>query len=703
MTEKSCLTTYTTQGNIAVITIDNPPVNAISKAVRMGIMKGVTTANADDTIGGIVLHSNGRTFTGGADITEFGKRNMEPSLPDVCAVLEQSDKPIVTVLHGTTLGGGLEIALSTHYRIASGTAIMGLPEVTLGLIPGAGGTQRLPRVIDMHTAIDVITTGKRLSATQAHALGLLHHIFTGTDTAQAGVDFIRPVVASRTPTIGTYKRAIVAPLTDTDIDTIRQTVVKKARGKNAPIKAFEAIVFGQTAGFVDGLKNERDIFLDLQKKDPQSRALRYAFFASRKANKIPNLPSDVYPKTIQKVGIVGLGTMGCGISMCFANAGFQVTSVEISQNALNSGYDRLKNQYANAVKTGTYSQDFADTSLKRITLSADLNALQDVDLVVEAIFEKMDIKQDVFAKIDAIVSANTIVASNTSYLDVNHMAQGISHPERFIGLHFFSPAHIMKLLEIVRPDGVSDITLQTAIAICKKLNKIGVVSGVCYGFIGNRMLQAYFKQAEYMVEDGASPYQVDSTLKSFGFAMGIFAVGDLAGIDIGYFSRRNQDSTRPAGMRYPGIADTVYKMGRLGRKTGQGWYDYTTNPRGEKDQTILDMLIAHRQDKNISPQDFSDGDIMWRILCALVNEGGHILSEKIAYRASDIDVVWLRGYGFPEYKGGPMFWADTVGLDKILDFVMEQNKTDSYNWQPAPILKKLVQENKTFADYDKGL
>ena len=690
---------YAVRDNIAIIAIDNPPINAINQGVRQGIKQSVEQASNDDSIDGIVIYAVGRTFIAGADIKEFGKPPLEPFLPDVCRTIEQSPKPVVAVLHGTPLGGGLEIALSAHYRIATPTTSMGFPEVTLGIIPGSGGTQRLPRVVGVENAVNMITSGKRVGTKSALDMGLIDKMVEGGNIAQLGIDYLKDIIGDGKTVTAISQRDPINPLSDEQLQTLKNNVIKKARGKIAPLKAFETIVLCQWQDFDTAITAERKTFLALQ-QDPQSLALRHIFAADRKANKIPNMPKDIQSKDIQTVGVIGLGTMGASIAMCFAGAGMAVTVIEIDDEKLTAGMGRIQSQYDASLKRGVYTQDKVDKALSLITPSTDLHSLSHADLVLEAIFENMDIKTTVLKNIDGVVGADTIIATNTSYLDVNTLASQVSHPERVIGLHFFSPAHIMKLLEIVRTDRVSDTVLATAVSLSKKLKKIGVVSGVCHGFIGNRMMQSYFRQAEYLIEDGASPYAVDTAMTGFGFNMGIFAIGDLSGLDISYAFRRSQDATRPTDMRYPALADAVHDAGRLGRKTGYGWYDYSTSKNGDEDPFILDMLAQHRAQKNITAQSFSNDDIVWHILCALVNEGAHILSENIAYRPSDIDVTWVRGYGFPDYVGGPMFWADSVGLDKILAHVEHCYKTDIYNWKPAPLLQELVAQGQKFADYN---
>lgn len=690
---------YNVLESVATIAINNPPVNALNQSVRQGIIDAMKTANGDNTVQSILLYGMGRTFIAGADITEFGNPPLAPLLPDVCCAIEHAPKSVLAVLHGTPLGGGLEIAMSAHYRIATDTTKMGLPEVLLGIIPGSGGTQRLPRLVGVKNAIDIITTGKRILAQDALNMGLINHIFpTEHDCIQAGLEYIKTHISTAKPK-AVCNRAVLHPVPHMQRTHMRQAVVKKARGKTAPVVAFDTILLCQDMDFDTAQQAERQNFLSLQ-KDPQSLALRHMFKADRASAKIPHISNDTAPKDIKTVAIIGLGTMGSAIAICFANAKFQVIALERHMESLHTGMERIKSLYKTSVKRGAYTQHDADGAFARITPSVDMALLKQADLVLEAVFENMQVKTELLKHIDSHVRNDTVIATNTSYLNVNTLAQTVSYPNRVIGLHFFSPAHIMKLLEIVRPDCVTDTVLVSMVKLAKKIGKIPVVAGVCEGFIGNRMMQTYFRVAENLVENGISPYAVDTAMQQFGFGMGIFAMGDLSGLDIGYAFRRSQDNTRPPHMRYAGLADKVYNMGRLGRKVGKGWYDYSTDKTGTEDPHILDMLNTHRQKKGIVPIEMNITQIQTHILNALINEGAYILSEKIAYRASDIDVSWVRGYGFPDYKGGPMFYADTIGLDKILKYVQQQYKTDIYNWHPAPLLEQLVRQNKTFADYD---
>ncbi len=682
--------------NIAVITIDNPPVNALSTHVRAGLVTAIKAVNANENIHGVILTGAGRIFIGGADIKEFGKPPLEPFLPNVIDVIEHCRVPTVAAINGAALGGGLEVALGCRFRVGSPTAKCGLPEVNLGLIPGAGGTQRLPRLIGAVKAGEMITSGKPLGADKALNTGILDAVFADDLLANAQV-FLRAKIAkgeSGNP-LSTGK----VPSWDAQAFAALETKTKtRARGQLSPVKALAAVRAAHELSFRDGLKREREIFTECM-ASPQRAGLIHAFFAQRQTAKIPGL-DITNTRPIKTVGILGAGTMGVGIALAFTAGGYTVSLFDIDQDALAAGSKRIARTLEASVKKGRISTHAKDEQLSRFYSLSSMDDLSGTDLIIEAATENMEIKKSIFRDLDRICKPGAILATNTSYLDVNILAKSTNRPGDVIGMHFFSPAHIMKLLEVVRTDSVSDEVLATVMGLGKTIGKITVLSGVCDGFIGNRILKAYRKQAEYMVLDGAWPEQVDKVMREFGFAMGIFAVSDLAGLDIGYFTRRREDVNRPAQERYVDIADKLYDLGRLGQKTGSGWYVYKEGSRTPAvDPIVTQVIEAAAQQNNISRRRFSDDEIFERILYAMINEGAKILDEGIAARALDIDMVYIHGYGFPAYRGGPMFYADQIGAKAVYERICEFAKTDPYFWQASDLLKSLAETGGTF----KGL
>ena len=690
---------YQLDGDIGVIRVNNPPVNALSHALRYGIQEAVIKAKLDSSLA-IVLMCSGRTFIAGADISEFGKPPQSPSLSEMLTIIEASNKPIIAAIHGTALGGGLETALACHYRCALQTAEVGLPEVKLGLLPGAGGTQRVPRLMGVPAALDFITSGVPIAATKALDVGLIDKIIAG-DLLTGAKEFAADIIA---------QGANVKRVSDLDVDKSglsvaffmdsSQKLAKKYRGQKAPQRILQAVEAACNETFEEGLKTERKLFIECM-QSPQSAALRHMFFAERKAAKIDGLAKDTPLKDIKSVGIIGGGTMGGGIAMNFVNAGIPVTLLEINAEALQRGKDIIAKNYARTVSKGKLTAEQADSRQNLITGTTDYHDLAEMDLVIEAVFENLDIKKQVFAKLDQVCKQGAILATNTSYQDVNLIAQATSRPQDVLGLHFFSPANVMKLLEIVRGAATSDQVLATCMAMAKTIKKVPVMSGVCYGFIGNRMLRLYAREAQLCLLQGASPEDIDTVMQNFGMAMGPLAVGDLAGIDIGYKAREALTDQQKGDVRTYCIADELYKMGRLGQKTGAGYYRYDPQTRQRFADPIVDDVIKKQAEKyGVEREGLTEHTILARLTFALINEGFKILEEGIAQRPSDIDVVYVNGYGFPKYRGGPMFYADTIGLEKIYQTICEFGNTYGAEfWQPAELLKQLVAEGKTLSQW----
>ncbi|MDD9946810.1 MAG: 3-hydroxyacyl-CoA dehydrogenase NAD-binding domain-containing protein [Myxococcales bacterium] len=688
---------YEKQDGVFLIIVDNPPVNALAQAVRQGIKQGVEQANADPEVKAIVVTCEGRTFIAGADIKEFGKPHQPPPLPEVIAALEQTDKPTVAALFGTALGGGLEVALGCHFRVAKADAKLGLPEVKLGILPGAGGTQRLPRVIGVEASLDMIVGGDPIGAKQALSAGLVDELVEG-DVRAGAVAYAKRVVAEQRP-LRKLSEASVPGNTDAVVfDAYADKIRKKKRGFEAPFACIDAVRAAVELPYAQGLAKEREIFQGLV-SSTQSGAQRHVFFAEREVAKIPDVPKSTETLPVKKVAVLGAGTMGAGIAMCFASAGMGVKLLDREQGFVDKGLATIEKNYASSVKRGKLSEADKDACVARITGTTSYDDLADVDLVVEAVFEEMGIKKEVFAKLDQVCSPKAILATNTSTLDVNEIASATSRPEMVIGLHFFSPAHLMKLLEIVRGDKTSKSVIATSMKLAKQLSKIGVLVGVCHGFVGNRILYPYRREASFLVEEGATPQQVDRVITDFGLPMGPFAMGDLAGLDVGWRVRQAQG--KPTDERYSGtLADRLCEMGRFGQKTGRGYYIYEEGSRVPKpDPEVADMIEAISKELGIERREISDEEILERCIYPMINEGAKILDEGIALRASDIDVVWINGYGFPIYRGGPMFYGETVGLDQVYAKVCEFRDQQGKQWEPSPLLARLA---KPGAKFDQG-
>ena len=642
--------------NVLVIISDNPPVNALGQAVRAGLTDGIAEALADDSVEAVVIRCDGRTFFAGADITEFGKPPQGPSLPEALDKLEASDKPVVAAIHGTALGGGCEVALACHYRVAVPSAKLGLPEVKLGLIPGAAGTQRLPRLVGAEAALPLVAIGNPISAKKAKEIGLLDELVGEGSLAADAIAFAKSKIGQPVPR-SSEGDANQDGIKNPDIfDEFRAKNGRKMRGFDAPNAAIEAVKAAGELSYAEGVKKERELFMKLM-TGTQSKAMRHYFFAERAANKVDDIPADTPLIDIRKVGIIGAGTMGGGIAMNFLSAGIPVTILEMKQEALDRGTATMRKNYEATAKKGRMTAEQVEQAMGILTPTLEYDDLADCDLVIEAVYESMDVKKDVFGKLDEVVKDGAILASNTSYLNIDEIATATKRPGYVLGLHFFSPANVMKLLEVVRGENTRDDVLATAMKLSKKIGKVAAVSGVCPGFIGNRMLSKRQEQANQLILEGANYWDVDDVLLEFGFPMGPFQMGDLAGIDIGWHRDPSKVTT---------IREALCAVGRFGQKAGKGFYDYdearNRTPSDEVKQIIADFAAKEGKEQ----RDISKDEIRERLLYPMVNEGAKILGEGMAQRASDIDVVWINGYGWPLYTGGPMFWADTIGLDTVV-------------------------------------
>ena len=685
---------YSTTGPVAILRINNPPVNALSVAVRQGLEEGITRAEADSGIKAVLIVGEGRAFIAGADITEFGKPPMPPALPDLCTRIEASPLLVVASMHGVSLGGGLEVALSAHYRIAQPDARVGLPEVHLGLLPGAGGTQRLPRLTGAQMAIDMCTTGRQVGAAEALEMGILDKIEAG-DPQEIGIAYAMDLISANAPRRPVSELPVAAPL---DWDATYDGVMKKGRGQISGGAAVRAVQAASELDFAAGMERERALFKEMLMSD-QSKGMIHAFFNERAVSNLPEL-KGVKPRPLQTIGVIGGGTMGAGIATAALLAQMQVVLIETGEEQAQAARSRIEGNLGGALKRGKISQAQYDALVTTaLTVAINYDSLSDADLVIEAVFEDMTVKKEVFGKLDAVCKPGAILASNTSYLDVDEIAASTSRPADVIGLHFFSPAHVMKLLEIVVAEKTAPDVVATGFALGKVLGKISVRAGVCDGFIGNRILAVYRTAADHMVLDGASPYQIDRALEDFGFAMGPFAVADLAGLDIGWMTRKRKAPDRHPDERVPTYIDRLCEQGHFGRKTGEGYYLYEAGTRASvPNPKIPELIAAEQADLEITPRDFTDQEIVRRYMCAMVNEAAKVVEEGIARRPADVDMVLLFGYGFPRYRGGPLKWADLQGLDTVLADIERYAQDDAWFWQPAPLLKTLVAEGRSFDD-----
>jgi len=692
--EMSDATQYVVRDGVAVVTLDNPPVNGLNNALRAGVMQHLKAADADPAVKAVVIIGSARAFSGGADIREFNAPRLKPDLPAVNDQQDAMSKPLVAAIGGFALGGGLELALGCHYRVAAPKAQLGLPEVKLGILPGSGGTQRLPRVIPMPEAVKMMTTGNPIPAEKAKELGLVDEIAQG-DLLQSAIQFARTRVGQPLRRIRDAKARLEED-PQAFFARVREQVAKESKGYPAPLLIVECAEAAVTRPFDEGRRLERANF-DKLVSGPESKALRHMFFAERQTSKIPDVPEDTPVREVNGVAVVGAGTMGGGIAMSFANAGIPVTLVDMTEEALNRGINLIRKNYSATVEKGRLTQAEMDKRIGLIRGSTDLGGIANADMVIEAVFERMDVKQDLFRKLDAMAKKGAILATNTSTLDVDQIAAATRRPSDVVGTHFFSPANVMRLLEVVRGRETAKDVLATTMKLGKRLKKVPVVSGVCDGFIGNRMLEKYTQQAYFLIDEGASPQQVDGALQRWGMAMGPFAMYDMAGNDIGWEIRKRRYRERPDFV-YSRVADRVCELGRFGQKTGKGFYRYEPGSRKPIPDPDVDLLIdAYRAEIGIKPRKISDEEIVQRCLYALANEGARILEEGIALRASDIDMVYLTGYGFPPYRGGPMFYADGVGLAKVLDAMRGfQKGYQGAQWKPAPLLVRLAEAGKRF-------
>ncbi|WP_028603123.1 3-hydroxyacyl-CoA dehydrogenase NAD-binding domain-containing protein [Ottowia thiooxydans] len=698
---------YKLHGNVAVISLNNPPVNGLGFETRVGIVNGLEKANADPAVKAIVITGAGKAFSGGADIREFNspKAMQEPILLSVIRALENSIKPVVAAVHSVAMGGGLELALGAHYRIAAPGAKIALPEVKLGLIPGAGGTQRLPRVLGVETALNMIVKGDPVNSEVLAGLPgqkLFDQLSASPESlleeAVALAEKVAAQHADGSPMPLVRNLPCKHPQGDAYFQFARNMVNGMAKNFPAPAKCVDAVEASTKRKFEDGMAFERETFMNLM-LTPECKALRHIFQAERAASKIPDVGSDITPREIKGVAIIGAGTMGGGIGMNFLNVGIPVTMLEMKQEAIDRGVAIIRKNYEAQVKKGKLKQDKYDQRMALLTTTLNYEELKNADLVIEAVFEDMGVKETVFKKLDEVMKPGAILASNTSTLDVDQIAAFTKRPQDVVGMHFFSPANVMKLLEVVRGAKTAKDVLATVMAVAKKIKKTAVVSGVCDGFIGNRMIEQYSRQAGFLLEEGATPQQVDKAVEKFGFAMGPFRMGDMAGNDIGWAIRKRRYQEKP-DMKYSKTADLLCEMGRYGQKTGAGWYDYVPGKRDAiASKVVEEMVQKHRKDVGITPRKISDEEIVQRLVYSLVNEGARILEDGIASKASDIDVVYLTGYGFPIWRGGPMQYADQVGLFNVAESMKRFARNpadDAAFWQPAPLLQKLVKEGKTF-------
>ncbi len=691
-------TTYSVRDGIAVITMNNPPVNGLGSVLRPGIVEGMKKAEADPAVKAIVIMGSAKAFSGGADIREFNtpKSSMSPTLPEINDAQDALKKPMVAAIGGFALGGGLELALGCHYRVALPKTLLGLPEVKLGILPGSGGTQRLPRVVGAAEGVRMMTTGNPIPAEQGLKVGLVDEIVQG-DLLEGALAFAKKLVAE-----GKGPRRIRDLTVKVDGDpkaffeAARAEVGKASRGYPAPLEIVACVEAAVNLPFDEGKKEERRRFAGLVEGN-ESKALRHMFFAERQTTKIPDVPEDTPKRKIEKAAVIGAGTMGGGITMSLVNVGIPVTMIEMKQEAIDRGLATIRKNYASTVSKGRLKQEEMDKRLGLITTALDLSAAKDADIVIEAVFERMDVKQDIFRKLDATMKPGAILATNTSTLDVDQIAAVTQRPQDVIGTHFFSPANVMRLLEVVRGKATGKDVLATTMALGKKIKKVPVVSGVCDGFIGNRMVEKYGQQSLFLVDEGCSPQQVDGAARKWGMAMGPLEMGDMAGLDIGWEIRKRRYVERP-NFIYSKVGDKIAELGRYGQKTGKGWYLYEAGSRKPVPDPEVDKIISeYRKANNIKTRQISDEEIVERLIYALVNEAAYILEEGIALRASDIDMVYLTGYGFPPYRGGPMFYADTVGLPKVLASIEKFQKGYMGEvWKPAPLLVKLAKEGKRF-------
>ena len=700
------------EGGVGVITVENPPVNALSPGVPEGILEGVQRFAGDDSVTAIVLIGGGRTFIAGADIKEFGKitsgeKQGERTLPHLIGVLENSSKPVVAAIHGTAFGGGLETAQGCHYRVALCSAQVGQPEVKLGIIPGAHGTQRLPRLAGLRKALEMCALGDPVSAADAAEHGIVDRLIDGSGYAEllaGAVSFAAEKAAEGGPHPKSSERTDKLPTPDEAAPMIaaaRELAKAKRRGFMAPLKAIDAVECAVTLPFPEGIQREAEIFRNCL-FSTQSKALIHAFFSERQVRKVPDVPRETPTREVRSAAVIGAGTMGGGIAMAYANAGIPVRLKEISQEALDRGYATIRKNYERSVQRGRFTPEYAQQRLALITPQTGWDGFEAVDIIVEAVFENMALKKDVFGDIDRLARPGAILASNTSTLSIDEIASTTSRPQDVIGHHFFSPANVMRLLEIVRGAATSKDVVATSMALARRLRKVGVLVGNCHGFVGNRMFHPYRREAQFLAEEGARPADVDRVLYEFGAAMGPMAVGDLAGLDVGMRVRKEAPHLYPPGTRRPLAEDALCEMGRYGQKTRAGWYRYGQDRSRHEDPEVDALLKRIAAEAGIEQRQIPDQEILDRVVYALVNEGARILEEGYALRASDIDIIYLYGYSFPAFRGGPMFYADTVGLQNVLARIEEFHSKHGHWWRPASLLSELAQNGGTFSEWDRA-
>jgi len=695
------------EAGVALVQIDNPPVNALGNGVPEGIEEAIRKAEADNAVRAIVIMCAGTTFVAGADIKQledlaWGRGPGAPNIHGLLEKIEDSTKPIIMAIHGTALGGGLELAMAGHYRVAVGSARIGQPEVNLGIIPGAEGTQRLPRLAGIEKAIEMSVTGKLMAAADALEAGILDAIVEG-DLRSNAMAYARRVSEKGGPHRKTREQR-VATRHGASLEDALQTGVglarKLKRNQIAPLKALEAIRAAATMPFEEGCARERQLFHECVTSD-QCRALIYSFFAERAVTKIPGLSQQTAPRSIERVFVIGAGTMGRGIAMACANAGLSVALRDSQQEALDAGMIAIRKNYDSSIQRGRLTRAMVTERLDRIRPQLDYQAIDTADLVIEAVFEDLELKRSIFRELDGVVKADCILASNTSTLSIDELARETDRPNNVLGLHFFSPAHVMRLLEVVRGQATSSGALATALALAKRLSKVGVVVGNCAGFVGNRLMFPYMYEAQFLLEEGTTPEQVDHALQSFGMAMGIFEVEDMAGLDVAWRVRSELRQFSTSGQRKPLVADVLCEMGRFGQKTGKGWYRYVESGKPAPDPEVLELIRTLSREAAIPQRQFTDNEIIERTLYGLINEGAHVLEEGFALRASDIDVIYVNGYGFPGWRGGPMFYADSVGLKHIVERISSFEEEFGERWNVSPLLRKLAEAGKTFRSFDQ--
>ena len=696
--------TYERKENIGIITVNNPPVNALSQAVRAGLSDCLKEALNDSAAEAVIVTGGGRTFMAGADISEFGKPTMSPDLNSVIFEYEDSGKPTIAALHGTPLGGGLEVSMGCHYRVANSKTLLGLPEVKLGLLPGAGGTQRLPRLVGPELALEMITSGNPIPANKAMKEGLVSEIYENTtheELIDNAIVFARKILSNNDHPKSRERSEKITNISPDIFDNAIKKITPRLRGREGPLRCIEAVRGAVDLSFEEGIKNERDLFKLCHDSD-ESEALIHSFFSERMANKIPGMDKNTPLRPINKAVVIGCGTMGGGIAMSFVNAGIPVSVIETTSEFLDKGMSIIKNNYSTTVSKGRLSQENMDKRMSLLTPTLDWDVIKEADIIIEAVFEEMEIKKEIFAKIDNLAKEGAILASNTSTLDIDEIADATNRPEEVVGTHFFSPANVMRLLEIVRGSRTKVDILATLMSLAKKIKKVGIIAGNCDGFVGNRMFHQYVMQAHLLVEEGATPEQVDSVAENWGWAMGPFAVNDLAGNDVGWLIRkRHKAENYYEGKKYASdVADRLCELGRFGQKVGKGFYKYDPKTRKrESDPEVHKIIEDVRREKGVNPREISDDEILSRLHGALINEGTRILEEGHAFRASDIDVCYVNGYGFAAHRGGPMWQADKMGVNKIAKEINNHRNADNLSWPESKLMNRLEESNGKLSEF----